>query len=226
MMDTRFLNRRNAGKQLAARLSHYCLHPEVIVLALPRGGVPVAYEVARELKVPLDVFVVRKLGAPGHEELAMGAIASGGVQVLNQDVIRELRIPKFDIEAALVRETLELERRERDYRGTRSPLEVHYRTTILIDDGLATGATMRAAIVALRMRDVDKIVAAVPVAAPHTYAEMEQYVDEMVCLATPEEFEAVGEWYQDFSQTSDAEVRHLLEKRNRDGGLNVTQVLQ
>lgn len=185
-----------------------------------------ADEVARALRVPLDVFVVRKLGAPGHQELAMGAIASGGVQVLNQDVVRELHISQLEIEAAAVRETLELERRERDYRGNRPPLEVRGRITILIDDGLATGATMRAAIAALRRLDAGKIVVAVPVAAPRTCAEMERYVDEMVCLATPEEFGAVGEWYYDFSQTSDAEVRQLLEKRNRGGGLNVTQVLQ
>jgi predicted phosphoribosyltransferase len=224
--QTLFQDRRSAGKQLAARLLHYRDNPEVLVLALPRGGVPVAYEVARELHVPLDVFVVRKLGVPGHEELAMGAIASGGVQVLNQDVLGELRISQLDIEAAALRETLELERRERDYRNGRPPLEVHGRTAILIDDGLATGATMRAAIAALRQRDAGKIVVAVPVAAARTSCEMERYADEMVCLLTPQEFEAVGEWYQDFSQTSDEEVRLLLEKRNRGGGLNVTQVLQ
>jgi predicted phosphoribosyltransferase len=225
-MDTRFLDRRDAGKQLAVRLPHYRLHPEVLVLALPRGGVPVAFEVACELKVPLDVFVVRKLGAPGHPELAMGAIASGGVQVLNQDVIRELGISELEIEVAAACEMLELERRERDYRGNRPPLEVHGRTTVLIDDGLATGASMRAAIAALRRLDAGKIVVAVPVAAPPTCAAMERYVDEMVCLITPPEFQAVGEWYEDFSQTSDDEVRHLLEKSNRGGGVNVTQVLQ
>jgi predicted phosphoribosyltransferase len=225
-MDTRFLDRRDAGKQLAARLMHYRGRTDVLVLGLPRGGVPVAYEVARGLQVPLDVFVVRKLGAPGHEELAMGAIASGGVQVINQDVVHQLQISQLDIEAAALRETLELERRERDYRNGCPPLEVHGRTAILIDDGLATGATMRAAIAALRQRDAGKIVVAVPVAAPRTCAEMERYVDEMVCLLTPQDFQAVGEWYEDFSQTSDQEVRHLLEKRNRDGGLNVTQVLQ
>lgn len=224
--QTLFQDRRDAGKQLADSLVHYRENPEALVLALPRGGVPVAYEVARGLHVPLDVFVVRKLGAPGHEELAMGAIASGGVQVLNRDVVRELGISELEIEAAAVREAIELERRERDYRGGRLPLEVQGRTAILIDDGLATGATMRAAVVALRRRDARKIVAAVPVAAPRTLAQMERYVDEMVCLAAPQEFDAVGEWYEDFSQTSDTEVRHLLEKRNRGGGLNVTQVLQ
>lgn len=221
-----FLDRRDAGKQLAERLLAYRDQPDVLVLALPRGGVPVAFEVARQLHAPLDVFVVRKLGAPGHEELAMGAIASGGVQVLNQDVIRELRISELDIEAAAVRETLELERRERDYRGDRPPLEVQDRTTILIDDGLATGATMRAAIAALRRRDAGKIVVAIPVAAPRTCADIEGEIDEIVCLATPPAFEAVGEWYENFTQTSDAEVRNLLRMRNRGGGLNVTQVLQ
>jgi putative phosphoribosyl transferase len=156
----------------------------------------------------------------------MGAIASGGVQVLNQDVVREFRISELDIEAAAVRETLELERRERDYRGDRPPLGVQGRTTILIDDGLATGATMRAAIAALRRQDAGKIVVAVPVAAPRTCTDIEGQIDEMVCLATPPAFEAVGEWYENFTQTSDAEVRHLLRMRNRGGGLNVTQVLQ
>jgi predicted phosphoribosyltransferase len=205
---------------------NYRGRPDVLVLGLPRGGVPVAYEVSRRLHVPLDVFVVRKLGVPGHEELAMGAIASGDVQVINQDVVRQLQISPLDIEAAALRETLELERRERDYRNGRPPLEVHGRTAILIDDGLATGATMRAAIAALRQREAGRIVVAVPVAAPRTCAEMEQYVDEMACLLMPEEFQAVGEWYEDFSQTSDQEVRNLLERRNRNGGLNVTQVLQ
>lgn len=221
-----FLHRQDAGRQVAARLLHYRDNPDVIVLALPRGGVPVAAQVARKLHVPLDVFLVRKLGVPGHEELAMGAIASGGVKVLNHDVIRMLHISKLDIEAAAAREALELERREREYRGDRPPLEVLGRTIILIDDGIATGATMRAAIAALRRRGAEKIVVAVPVAAPATCAEMESEVNEMVCLATPAVFEAVGEWYENFSQTSDAEVRQLLSERNRGGGLNVTQVLQ
>jgi putative phosphoribosyl transferase len=221
-----FLDRRDAGRQLAERLLAYRDHSNVLVLALPRGGVPVAFEVAQRLHAPLDVFVVRKLGAPGHEELAMGAIASGGVQVLNRDVVREFRISELDIEAAAARETLELERRERDYRGDRPPLEVQGRTTIVIDDGLATGATMRAAIAALRRRDAGKIVVAVPVAAPRTCADIESQIDEMVCLETPPAFEAVGEWYENFTQTSDAEVRQLLRMRNRDGGLNVSQVLQ
>ncbi len=221
-----FLHRLDAGRQLAVRLLHYRDHPDVIVLALPRGGVPVAAQVARKLHVPLDVFLVRKLGVPGHEELAMGAIASGGVQVLNRDVIRALHLSELDIEAAAARETMELERRERDYRGDSPPRELRGRTIILIDDGIATGATMRAAIAALRGRDAGKIVVAVPVAAPGTCAEMESDVDEMVCLATPAVFEAVGEWYENFSQTTDAEVRQLLRQRNRGGGLNVTQVLQ
>ncbi len=221
-----FLHRQDAGRQLATRLLHYRDHPEVIVLALPRGGVPVAAQVARKLHVPLDVFLVRKLGVPGHEELAMGAIASGGIQVLNHDVVRTLHISELDIEAAAARETLELERRERDYRDDSPPREVCGRTIILVDDGIATGATMRAAITALRRRGAGKIVVAIPVAAPATCAEMEGEVDEMVCLVTPEAFEAVGEWYENFSQTSDAEVRQLLRERNRDGGLNVTQVLQ
>jgi putative phosphoribosyl transferase len=225
-MDTRFLDRPDAGKQLAQRLLHYRDRPGVLVLALPRGGVPVAFEVARKLHAPLDVFLVRKLGAPGHEELAMGAIASGGVQVLNEDILRELRISQWDIEAAAARETLELERRERDYRGDRPPLEIRGQTTILIDDGLATGATMRAAIAALRLQDAGKIVVAVPVSAPRTCAEVGSQVDEMVCLSTPSAFQAVGEWYENFSQTSDAEVRHLLQRRNRGGGMNVSQVIQ
>lgn len=221
-----FLHRQDAGRQLAARLLHYRDRADVIVLALPRGGVPVAAQVARKLHVPLDVFLVRKLGVPGQEELAMGAIASGGVQVLNHAVVRALHISELDIEAATARETLELERRERDYRGHSPSLQLRGRTVILIDDGLATGATMRAAIAALRRRDAEKIVVAVPVAAPATCAEMEGQVDEIICLATPAAFEAVGEWYENFSQTSDAEVRQLLHERNPGGGLNVTQVLQ
>ncbi len=220
-----FGDRRDAGRQLAARLLQYKNQQGVIVLALPRGGVPVAFEVARKLHGPLDVFLVRKLGAPGHEELAMGAIASGGVRVLNTDVVRALHLSELDIEAAAARETLELERREYEYRGQRPPLAVNGRTVILVDDGLATGSTMRAAITSLRRQDVGRIVVAVPVGARHTCGELEREADEIVCLVRPVDFEAVGEWYENFSQTSDAEVHHLLQ-RNREGGLNVTQVLQ
>lgn len=213
-----FLDRRDAGRQLAARLMHYRGHPDAIVLALPRGGAPVGFEIARVLELPLDVFLVRKLGAPWQEELAMGAIASGGVRVLNESVVRELRIPPSEIEAVAAREGLELERREHEYRGAQPPLAMSGRTAILVDDGVATGASMRVAIAALRLRGAGIIVAAVPVAAPRTSAELAGQVDEMVCLKTPRGFEAVGEWYQDFAQTSDAEVRNLLRSATRAAG--------
>ncbi|MFB3915978.1 MAG: phosphoribosyltransferase [Terriglobales bacterium] len=207
-----FEDRSEAGKVLAEELREFANRPDVVVLALPRGGVPVAYEVARELNAPLDVFVVRKLGAPGQEELALGAIASGGVRVLNPEVVQLLDIPQSEIEAITTRELQELERREREYRGHRPPLDVHGRTVILIDDGLATGSTMRAATAALRRLGPAQIVIAVPVAAPSTCEELRTEADQMVCAATPEPFYAVGQWYCEFSQTTDEEVREFLNR--------------
>jgi putative phosphoribosyl transferase len=207
-----FRNRTEAGRQLAARLAAYAGRDDVLVLALPRGGVPVAYEVAQALHAPLDVFLVRKLGVPGHKELAMGAIASGGVQVLNEDVVRLLRIPEDAIEAVAGEELQELQRRERAYRGDRPPPNVRGRIVILIDDGLATGSTMRAAVAALRQQQPARIVVAVPVGAAETCAEFEAEADETICARTPEPFYAVGLWYGDFSQTTDAEVHDLLER--------------
>lgn len=208
-----FRDRREAGRRLAARLSGY--GPDALVLALPRGGVPVAYEVALALRAPLDVFIVRKLGAPGHEELAMGAIASGGVRVLNDDVLRNLAIPARAIDAAAERERRELERRERLYRGDRPPPEIAGRTVLLIDDGLATGATMRAAVEALKRRDPGRLVVAVPVAAPDTCDALRAEVDEVLCVETPEPFQGVGRWYGSFPQTGDEEVRALLAQAER-----------
>ncbi len=207
-----FRDRRDAGRKLAQSLSRYRRQPDVIVLALPRGGVPVAFEVARTLEAPLEVFLVRKLGVPGQEELAMGAIASGGVRVLNQDVVHALSIPDEVIDAVADRELRELERRERAYRDQRPAPEVRGRTVILIDDGLATGASVRAAIVALRELKPARLVVAVPTAAPETCAELREMVDDIVCAVTPEPFYGVGFWYEDFSQTSDEEVRALLEQ--------------
>lgn len=205
-----FRDRADAGRRLASLLRSYAGRGDVLVLALPRGGVPVGYEVARALGAPLDVFLVRKLGVPGHEELAMGAIASGGVRVLNRDVVSALGIPPAAIEAMAAREARELERREREYRGDLLPPDVRGRTAILVDDGLATGSTMRAAIQALRRQQPAAIVVAVPVAAAETCAELAPLVDDMVCAATPHPFRAVGLWYEDFSQTGDEEVRELL----------------
>jgi predicted phosphoribosyltransferase len=210
MKSLPFRDRREAGRQLAAMLTAYTHRPDVLVLALPRGGVPVASEVARALDAPLDVFLVRKLGVPGHEELAMGAIASGGVRVLNDELVRALRIPYHVIAAVAAREQQELARRERLYRGDRPPPEVRGRTVILVDDGLATGATMYAAVKALRQQLPARIVVAVPIAAPEACAELSEEVDEIVCAVTPEAFYAVGLWYADFSQTTDEEVRDLL----------------
>lgn len=211
-MPTAFRNRSEAGQLLAERLIAYAGRPDILVLALPRGGVPVAYEVARALRAPLDVFVVRKLGIPGHEELAMGAIASGGVRVLNDDVMQALHIPERVIEAVAARELRELERRERAYRGDRPAPDVRDRTVILVDDGLATGSTMRAAVAALRRLGPARIVVAVPTAAPSTCEEFRREADECICQITPEPFHAVGLWYQDFSQTTDDEVRDLLDR--------------
>jgi predicted phosphoribosyltransferase len=205
-----FQDRREAGRLLATRLTAYADNPDVLVLALPRGGVPVAYEVAKALKAPLDVFLVRKLGVPGHEELGMGAIASGGVRILNESVVEGLDITPATIEAVTAKEQQELERRERDYRDDRPAPDVRGRVVILIDDGLATGATMRAAAAALRQHQPARLVIAVPVAAPSTCEEFKSEVDEIVCAITPDRFYAVGLWYHDFAQTTDDEVRHLL----------------
>jgi predicted phosphoribosyltransferase len=207
-----FRDRTDAGQKLAARLAKYAHRSDVLVLALPRGGVPVAYEVAEQLGAPLDVFQVRKLGVPGYEELAMGAIASGGVRVINDDVVRQLAIPGEVIDAVAAEERRELERRERAYRNGRPPPDVRGRTVILIDDGLATGSTMRAAAAALRKLGPARIVVAVPVSAPETCDEIREEVDEVVCAVTPEPFRGVGLWYKDFSQTTDEEVRALLER--------------
>jgi putative phosphoribosyl transferase len=207
-----FANRRQAGEKLALNLARYANRQDVLVLALPRGGVPVAYEVACALKAPLDVFIVRKLGMPGYEELAMGAIATGGVRVLNADITSRINLPDSVIDEVANREQKELERRERLYRGDQGPPNVQGRTVILIDDGLATGSTMRAAAIALRQMRPTKIIVAVPVAAPETCEEFRREVDEVVCAATPEPFMGVGAWYSDFSQTSDEEVRDLLQR--------------
>jgi len=207
-----FRDRADAGRQLAAELREYADRDDVTVFALPRGGVPVAFEVATALHAPLDLFLVRKLGLPGRKELAMGAIATGGVRVLNEDVVRGLRIPDEVIDAAAAEEEKELSRRERLYRGNRRPADVRGRTVILVDDGLATGSTMRAAVAALRKQSPAEIVVAVPIGAPETCAGFESLADETVCVHTPEPFFAVGMWYGDFSQTTDEEVRELLER--------------
>lgn len=205
-----FRDRTDAGRQLAAKLTEYANKPGVLVMALPRGGVPVAYEVAQALHAPLDIFLVRKLGVPGHEELAMGAIASGNVRVVNEQVVSSLGIGQETIDAVAEQELRELQRRERAYRGGRPATEARGRIVILVDDGLATGSTMRAAAMALKQCQPSQLIVAVPVAAPETCAEFEQEVDATVCAHTPEPFYAVGRWYQDFSQTSDEEVRDLL----------------
>ena len=206
-----FANRAEAGELLAARFSALADRADVIVLALPRGGVPVGYEVARALGVALDVFVVRKLGVPGHEELAMGAIASGDVRLVNHDVVDALGIPANVIDQVAVRERLELERREQLYRGARPLAPLSNKTVLLVDDGLATGSTMRAAVIAVRAQHPAKIIVAVPVGAPSTCSELSKDADEVVCLRSPEPFVAVGLWYRDFTPTSDAEVRALLD---------------
>jgi putative phosphoribosyl transferase len=210
-----FQNRADAGRVLAEKLQAYANRPDVLVLALPRGGVPVAYEVARKLNAPLDVFLVRKLGVPGQEELAMGAIASGGAQVMNADVVRNLNITDEEISDVARHEHRELERREQSYRGSRPVPEIRGRRVILVDDGLATGASMRAAVLALLQHEPREIVVAVPVAARETCMAFEDLVDEVVCAITPDPFYAVGMWYNDFGQTSDEEVRDLLERAHR-----------
>jgi predicted phosphoribosyltransferase len=217
VMRRPFRDRREAGRLLAAQLAEYANQPGVLVLALPRGGVPVGFEVARALGAPLDVFVVRKLGVPDHEEVAMGAIATGGVRILHEELIRALRIPRHLIEAVAAKEQEEQARRERLYRGDRPAPDVRDRTVILVDDGLATGATMQAAIKALRQQHPARIVVAVPIAAPETCDELKTEADDVVCAVTPEPFYAVGLWYDDFSQTTDDEVRDLLSRSVQPG---------
>ena len=205
-----FQDRTDAGRQLAEELLNYAERNDVIVLGLPRGGVPVAFEVAERLGVPLDVFVVRKLGVPGHEELAMGAIAPGGVRVLNEDVLHVIPDAQAIVEIVAAIEREELERRERNYRSDRPPPDFKDRIVVLIDDGLATGATMRAAVAALRQQGAAKIIVAVPVGAPSTCQDLKNGADEVICLQTPVAFIGVGQYYADFSQTTDEEVRELL----------------
>jgi predicted phosphoribosyltransferase len=207
-----FRDRVEAGELLAAKLAEYRDRDDVIVLALPRGGVPVAREVARTLAVPIDVYVVRKLGVPGHEELAMGAIATGGVRQINRDVVDALGIPANVIDAVAERERRELDRREQAYRGDRGPLSLTNRTVILVDDGLATGSTMRAAVMAARQQQPARVIVAVPVGAASTCADLATEADDVVCLRTPDPFVAVGLWYRDFTPTTDHEVRALLGK--------------
>lgn len=205
-----FTDRREAGRELASRLAHYKGRDDLVVLALPRGGVPVAFEVARALGAPMDVFIVRKLGLPGHRELAMGAIASGGVRVLNDDVVRWYGVPESIIDAVAAEEQAELERRAAAYRDGKPPIDLQGRVVLLIDDGLATGSTMKAAVQAVRAYRPSRVVVAVPVGARETCRELGAAADEVVCARTPEPFSAVGQWYRDFSQTTDAEVRALL----------------
>jgi putative phosphoribosyl transferase len=207
----RFLNRLDAGRQLAARLARYAGDRDVVVLGLPRGGVPVAYQVARALGAPLDVFVVRKLGVPGHRELAMGAIASGGVRILNPDVIEALGISTAAVASVADTELQEIERQQRAFRGNAPPPKLSGRTIIVVDDGLATGSTMRAAVRALRQSHPARIIFAVPVAAAETVRRLRSEADSVVCLSAPLDFHAVSMWYDDFSQTSDEEVRSFLE---------------
>ena len=214
-MRTQFRDRFDAGELLAEKLTGFANKPDVIVLALPRGGVPVGAQVARRLNVPLDVFVVRKLGLPGHPELAMGAIASGGVRVFNGDVVNSLRIPDEVIDAVTAKELQELQRRERSYRDDLPPPEVEGKTVIVVDDGVATGSTMAAAVGALRQLGAGRIIVATPTIARSTYNYLSTSADEVVAVIVPEEFYGVGQWYEDFTQTSDEEVQELLREMNR-----------
>jgi len=207
-----FKDRKHAGRILAEKLTAYQNQPEVVVLGLPRGGVLVGYEIALALNAPLDVFIVRKLGMPGHEELALGAISSGGIRVLNDEIVHELNISNDVLEMVTQRELQELKRREQAYRGDHPPLDVRGRSVILVDDGLATGASMRAAVSGLRTRRPHRIVVAVPVAASDICKEFEAVADEVVCAVTPKLFHGVGMWYEDFTQITDKEVQNLLEK--------------
>ncbi|MEX2269912.1 MAG: phosphoribosyltransferase [Vicinamibacterales bacterium] len=209
-----FADRTEAGKELAHQLAHYAGR-HVVVLALPRGGVPVGFEIAEALAADLDIFLVRKLGMPGHPEFAMGAIASGGVRVLSEDVVRYYGVSRESIEQVARAEQAELERREREYRQNHAAVDIRGRTVILVDDGLATGSTMRAAVEAVRQKAPARVVVAAPVGAPSTCAEFEALADEVVCARMPEPFSAVGLWYRDFSQTTDEEVRGLLAEHAR-----------
>lgn len=207
-----FQNRTHAGRVLAGMLAGYRDRDDLLVLALPRGGVPVAFEIANALHAPLDVFLVRKLGVPGQEELAMGAIATGGIRVLNHALVKYLGVPDHVIDSATAAEQAELDRREQAYRGMREAPDVRGRIVILVDDGLATGSTMRAAVAALRQQKPARIIVAVPVAAASTCQEFREEVDEIICATTPDPFYGVGQWYEDFSQTTDEEVRDLLKR--------------
>jgi putative phosphoribosyl transferase len=215
----RFHDRTDAGQQLAQQLGSFVHRPDVLVLGLPRGGVPVAYAVARALQAPLDVLIVRKLGVPGEPELAMGAIASGGVRVINDDVVAALGITQQTLEEVTEREQQELLRRERLYRGDRPPPDIYGRTVILVDDGIATGATIRAAIALLRRQRPARLVVAVPVAAASTCAELQTEVDEVVCVLAPENFYGVGLWYDEFPQTTDQEIQELLQRAHHEQGV-------
>lgn len=213
----KYQDRRQAGQVLAQALNAYAGREDVIILALPRGGVPVAYEVAKTLNAPLDVFIVRKLGVPGHTELAMGAIATGDVAVFNENIIAQLQISKDSIENVFESEKKELNRRELAYRGNRPPLVLKNKTVILVDDGIATGATLRAAIKALKLSQAKELIVAVPVAAKDTCEEIAILVDQLYCPSQPIHFYAVGAWYDDFSQTEDEEVHMLLKEAQRFG---------
>lgn len=211
-MNMLFHDRQDAGQQLANTLENYAKQPNTIVLALPRGGVPVGYEIAHALKLPLDVFLVRKLGVPGQEELAMGAIAPNDIEILNKDIVQQLHLPREAIDDVKKKEQVVLKERSRLYRGNREPLKVKDQTIILVDDGIATGATIRAAITALRHMGCKRLIIAVPVAPESTCQELINEVDELVCLQMPEPFYAIGNWYDDFSQTTDKEVQKLLRR--------------
>lgn len=217
-MDGRFRDRVDAGRRLAARLAGRPELADAVVLALPRGGVPVGYEIAKALDADLDVMVVRKLGVPGHEELAMGAIASGGVRIMNDEVLSMLYIPEDEVERVVAREQAELDRRERAYRGGRPAPRVQGRTAILVDDGVATGSTIRAAIAAVRRREPARVVVAVPVAPPDVCEMLAREADEAICLLTPEPFAAISIWYDSFPQLTDDEVRALLARAAREAG--------
>jgi putative phosphoribosyl transferase len=222
-MAAQFRNRAEAGHLLAQKLMAYAYGPDVLVLGLPRGGVPVAFEIAKTLQVPMDIWLVRKLGVPTQKELAMGAIATGGVRVLNQRVVHWLGISDAVINKVTAEEQQELERRNQVYRGDKPALDVRNRSIILVDDGLATGSTMHAAIASLRQQKPDRIVVAVPVAPSSVYKEFQHEADEMICLQTPESFDAIGAWYVDFSQTTDQEVRDLLEQSTQGAGVKMQQ---